>query len=92
MSRPLGSKNKTTVIEQTEGKVERPYVAITPQPTRYDSILAIRNLRNGPFKGLWELVKLNSDMSVEKVLTDANSRGMVITMMNREILKIVVQG
>lgn len=106
MSRPFGSKNKTdqyvdrdktlyprpmspvtipktTVIERTEG--------VVAPAIRYDAVFAVRNMRNGPFKGLWELVKLNADQSVEKVLTDANSRGMIITMITREILRIVVQ-
>lgn len=57
----------------------------------YDAVFGIRNLRSGRFKGLWELVQLNDDGSVKQVLTDANSRGMIITMMNKQILRIVIQ-
>ncbi len=69
-----------------EDKLKNPVV-----PILYDGVFAIRNLRKGQFKGLWELAKLNQDGSVKMILTDANSRGMIITMITREILKIVVQ-
>lgn len=88
MSRTLGSKNKE--IPTLPPLINR---TPTPQemPIHYDEILAVRTLRNGRFKGLWELVRLNHDGSVKQVLTDANSRGMIITMTTRQIMKIVVQ-
>lgn len=58
---------------------------------RYDAIFGVRNLRNGPFKGLWELVRMDNKGNRIQILTDANSRGMIITIINRHIMKIVVQ-
>jgi len=58
---------------------------------RYDAIFGVRNLRQGPFKGLWELVHLDDKGNRVKVLTDANSRGMILTIINRYVMKIVVQ-
>lgn len=60
------------------------------ESVHYDEILAVRVLRKGPFRGLWELVRLDDQGKVKQVLTDANSRGMIITMMNRSIMRIVV--
>ena len=65
--------------------------AVVNPAVHYDEILAVRNLRNGRFKGLWELVSLDDQGIVKKVHTDANSRGMIITMMTRAVMKIVVQ-
>jgi len=59
------------------------------EPIRYDALFGIRVLRNGPFKGLWELVQLDNE-GKRNVLTDANSRGMVVNLVNRQIMKIVV--
>ncbi len=90
MSRPLGSKNKVSDIPTLPPLINRP-IEIPKVPIHYDEILAVRTLRNGRFKGLWELVRLNDKGEVKQVLTDANSRGMIITMMTRQIMKIVVQ-
>lgn len=57
----------------------------------YDAVFGIRVLRNGQFKGLWELVRLDSEGNRVQVLTDANSRGMCMTILNRQLQKIVVQ-
>lgn len=56
---------------------------------RYDAKFGIRVLRDGQFRGLWELVSWD-DKGNKKVITDANSRGMVINMINRHIMKIIV--
>lgn len=87
MSRPLGSKNKTFIEDIKTPIIKQPTI---DYPIHYDEILGVRTLRNGRFKGLWELVRLNHDGSVKQVLTDANSRGMIITMMTRQVMKIVV--
>lgn len=65
-------------------------VKMPPVNTHYDVILAVRSLRNGPFKGLWELVQLDSGGKRIKVLTDANSRQMIINLMTRHVLKLVI--
>ena len=59
------------------------------KPIHYDEILGIRVLRKGQFRGLWELVRLDDEGKVKQVITDANSRGMVINLATRLILKIV---
>lgn len=67
--------------------------AAHPEPkeqVHYDCVMGVRALRNGPFRGLWELVLLDDNMGRKQVLTDANSRGMIINIMNRQIMKIVV--
>ncbi len=87
MSRPKGIPNKPKV----EVAIPTTFQSNGVKKVHYDEILGIRNLRTGPFKGLWELVRLNDDGTVRQVLTDANSRGMIITMANRQILKIVIQ-
>ncbi len=88
MSRPLGSRNKTSETATLPPlKTTGP---ISP-PIHYDEIIGVRTLRSGRFKGLWELVRLNHDGTVKQILTDANSRGMIITMMTRQIMKIVIQ-
>ena len=92
MGRPKGSVNKTKeTVAPTAlyGNANIPTVIIS-QPIHYDVMFGIRNLRNGPFKGLWELVKLDST-GKRQVITDANSRGSIITMINKHILKIVIQ-
>lgn len=67
---------------------------VVPSPmkeVRYDAIFGVRNLRGGNFKGLWELVRLDNKGNRLQILTDANSRGMILTIINRWIMKIVVQ-
>lgn len=93
MGRPLGSKNKKTSFDHHPEPLTIQRVEIEEKKLiHYDEVLGVRSLRNGPFKGLWELVRLNDDGTVKQVLTDANSRGMIITMATRQIMKIVVQG
>lgn len=57
----------------------------------YDEVFGVRVLREGQFRGLWELTRLTDNGEIKQVLTDANSRGMILTMMNRAVMKIVVQ-
>lgn len=101
MSRPAGSKNKpkeAAAVIFKDGKGEEVKVDANvkiPETDgimglHYDAILGIRVLRNGNFKGLWELVLLDDNGNRRKVVTDANSRQMVIGLAVREIRKIVV--
>lgn len=53
----------------------------------YVLILGVRRLKTGSFAGLWELTELNADGSVKRVLTDANTRSIVINLAGREIGK-----
>jgi len=102
MGRPKGSLNKQKTWVASPAQLDSPIpqtVATLPvvpmlnQPPaiRYDALFGIRNLRSGPFKGLWELVKLDQD-GKRFVITDANSRGSIISLITKQILKIVIQG
>jgi hypothetical protein len=89
---PKGVPRKTDIKLADIPVTDTPFTLSQVQqalpPIRYDLVLGIRALRNGPFKGLWELVKLTDGK--REVLTDANSRGMVINIATRYIMKIVV--
>jgi len=65
-------------------------IAEKSEPIRYDCVLAVRALRSGPFKSLWELVQLDEKGNRKRVITDANSRGSILQMMNREIMRLVI--
>lgn len=56
---------------------------------RYDAIFGIRAFRNGQWKGLWELVKLDNEGN-RKVIIDATSRQSMMGMLNREVTRIVI--
>lgn len=81
MGRPLGSKNKPEILPDRKQ---------FDQAIHYDEILGIRMLRTGQFRGLWELVRLDDRGKVRQVLTDANSKGSMINLMNRAVMRIVV--
>lgn len=97
MGRPAGSKNKPKDNGHVETR-EVPIVHENPirggdhpsDSIRYDVILAVRNLRSGQFKGLWELVELNNDLTRKQVLTDANSRQSLLNLVHRRVMRIVV--
>ena len=99
MGWPKGVPRKKVDVQQTttgNGQNTTSVVKfVTPLPSinnffHYDGIFGIRFLRkNDRFAGLWELVKLKSDMTREKIVTDANTKGQVIVLLSREIKKIV---
>ncbi len=97
MGRPKGSVNRVHSSIPAAQVYQQP--PLPPEPvvkpvTHYDAIFGIRLLRSGqgPFggKGLWELVKLDDYGNRTKVITDANSRGMVLNLLNRYVAKISV--
>lgn len=51
----------------------------------YSLILGLRRIKEGSFKGLWELTQLDMNGSVVKVLTDANTKASVINLAARAI-------
>lgn len=55
------------------------------KPVEYALILGVRRIKEGPFAGLWELTELNGDVSVKRVITDANTRGLVVSLAARAI-------
>lgn len=56
-------------------------------PTVYNLILGLRRIKEGNFKGLWELTQLDAQGSVLRVITDANAKATVINLAAREIGK-----
>lgn len=58
----------------------------TPK-TEYSLILGLRRIKEGSFAGLWELTELDDSGTVKRVITDANTRGIVINLAAREIGK-----
>lgn len=61
----------------------------TPK-TEYSLILGLRRHKEGPFAGLWELTELDNDrgeLSVKRVITDANTRSLIVNLAAREIGK-----
>lgn len=84
MGWPKGVPRKAIVAENLSP------VKLQEDRTHYDAILAVRSLRSGPFKGLWELVELDSSGKRVKVLTDANSRQMIINLMTKKVLRLVI--
>lgn len=53
----------------------------------HDLVLTIRRIHVGSFSGLWELGRVNADGTI-KIVTDANTKAMVINMARNEILKL----
>lgn len=84
MGRPKGSKNipreKIPPVE-----LARSCVLITGIE-KPDLVLTVRRIRIGSFQGLWELCKIMPDGSA-KVLTDANTKGIVANLAYNEISK-----
>lgn len=97
MGRPIGSKNKPSKEEQKFLEIANgPRLEVVDQRLKpreeaihYDAIFGIRAFREGRWKGLWELVKISNE-GKRTVITDANSRGMMINLINRELTKIVI--
>lgn len=58
---------------------------VVEKPVEYALILGIRRHKEGAFAGLWELTELDSNGSVKRVLTDANTRGLVVSLAARAI-------
>ncbi len=101
MGRPAGSKNRTKgLAEQAKDRDRALYPNIKTAvnlpaqalsiPPRYDIIMGLRVIRQGNFRGLWELVELNNDMTRRMVITDANNKGSVITLMTKRVLRASV--
>jgi hypothetical protein len=84
MAWPKGVSRKPIIVENLVP------VKLQENGIHYDVILAVRSLRNGPFKGLWELVELDLSGKRIKVLTDANSRQMIINLMTKKVLRLVI--
>jgi hypothetical protein len=51
-----------------------------------DLVLTVRRIHVGSFSGLWELARVEPDGSI-KVITDANTKAIVISLARNEILK-----
>lgn len=90
MGRPKGSKN---IPRETIPPLEpvRSCVLITgiengSEEEKPDLVLTVRRIRIGSFQGLWELCKIMPDGSA-KVLTDANTKGIVANLAYNEISK-----
>ena len=56
------------------------------QPNAPDLVLTVRRLRVGSFTGLWELGRVMPDGSI-KIITDANTKQLIINLARNEILK-----
>lgn len=52
----------------------------------HDLVLTVRRLRVGSFSGLWELGKVMPDGTI-KILTDANTKSIVCSLAQKEIIK-----
>lgn len=89
MGRPMGSKNKTAVLErpiekpvQTVIEVAKPAIL---NPADYSLVLTIKRHREGPFANLWELAKIEKD-GTKKIITDANLKQFVVNMARNEMV------
>lgn len=56
-----------------------------PAPVEYSLILGVRRIKVGPFAGLWELTELDANHSVKRVITDADTRGLIVSLAARAI-------
>lgn len=65
----------------------KPKSTETVEKPAYNLILGLRRLNSGPFQGLWELTELTGDVSVKRVISDANSRGILVSLAAREFGK-----
>lgn len=63
----------------------KPVEIVDKTVNKYALILGIRRIKEGPFKGLWELTELSGDNSVKKVISDANTKASVINLAARAI-------
>lgn len=57
-------------------------------PVKYDMILAIRRIKQGSFAGLYEVVELDSNGSVVRVVTDANNKSTALGLMASAAYKV----
>lgn len=83
MGRPKGSKSVDT---QTVSVATIPGDMTVVRSEGPDLILTVRRLRIGSFTGLWELARVMPDGTV-KIITDANTKQIVINLARNEILK-----
>lgn len=74
-------------IEVPKAAEKEAVVLAGPAPAEYALILGVRRIKTGSFAGLWELTELDDKHSVKRVLTDANTRSIVINLAAREIGK-----
>lgn len=63
----------------------KPVETVNKYVNNYALILGIRRIKEGPFKGLWELTELNGSGSVERVISDANTKASIINLAARAI-------
>lgn len=95
MGRPVGSRNKIGPGNSAYGGLMKevltnpPEIADRRSTPRYDLILCIRAFRDGRFKGLWELSRVDND-GKRFIIVDATSRQSVVNMVNRQIMKMVI--
>lgn len=68
-------------------KPSKPNVDKPVETVDYALILGIRRLKTGSFAGLWELTVLDANHDVKRVVTDANTRSIVMNLAGREIGK-----
>lgn len=64
--------------------VDKPVEAVK-KPAEYSLILGLRRIKEGSFAGLWELTELDANGSVKRVISDANTRGILVSLAAREI-------
>lgn len=83
------AKARAVMLENRKNRAttekELPVVRVDNEP---DLVLTIRRLHVGSFAGLWELGRVMPDGSI-KVLTDANTKSIVINMARNEILGLL---
>lgn len=105
MSRPAGSKNKPKALEDLIPDATKLIKGVVVAPMapgisdlvqgerrktiRYDAQFGIRALREGQFKGLWELVRIDNE-GKRTIIMDASTRQSIIVMVNRQIMKIII--
>lgn len=63
----------------------KPVETVDKAVNKYHLILGVRRIKDGAFKGLWELTELSGDCSVKKVISDANTKASIINLAARAI-------
>lgn len=58
-------------------------------PAKYDMILALRRHRSGSFAGLYEVVELDGNLNVVRVVTDANSKSIALGLLANAAVKVI---
>lgn len=55
--------------------------------SKYDLVLGIRRLKEGNFIGLWELTRIDPQTGEPHIVTDANSKQILLNMARNEMLR-----